>query len=170
MLRKAALAAGLLAFALAAADARATVTPVVGPDSGLPVPRFVSLDSESANGRRRPDANAQIDWIYVARDLPLRVTAESGPWRRVEDPDGTEVWMHTSSLVNDKTVFVRGTRRPEAILRANPRSDARTVAILEQGVIGRVTDCRDGWVRIGVGPHNGWVRKDALWGATDCGT
>ena len=172
MLRLAALCAGLLAFALTALDAGAApgsdTAPTLGPHSGQAVPRFVSLDADTANGRRRPDANAPIDWVYVARDLPLRVTAESGLWRRVEDPEGGQVWMHTSSLANDRTVYVRGGRRPEAMLRSSPRNDARTLAILEQGVIGRVTDCREGWVRLGVGDHNGWVREDALWGAVSC--
>lgn len=169
MLRRTAYAVGVLAVVLVAGSfAGASEEPVHGPHSGLPVPRYVALDADEANGRRRPDAQAPIDWIYTARDLPLRVTAESGPWRRVEDPEGGEVWMHAENLANAPTVYVRGAARPEAILRAAPRRDARTVAILEQGVIGRVTDCQEGWVRIGVGDHRGWVREDALWGAVSC--
>jgi SH3-like domain-containing protein len=169
MLRLIAVLAGVLAFALAALSTPAAAEDTVaGPHSGLPVPRFVSLNAEEANGRRRPDANAPIDWVYTARDLPLRVTAESGPWRRVEDPEGGQVWMHSENLANNATVYIRGAARPEAVLRAAPSRDARTVAILEQGVIARVTDCRDGWVRIGVGDHRGWVRQDAVWGAADC--
>jgi SH3-like domain-containing protein len=172
MMRRNAVLAGVLAFAFFALPAGAqsgdSPAPAAGPLSGLPVPRFVSLNADEANGRRRPDANAPIDWVYIARDLPLRVVAESGPWRRVEDPEGGTVWMHADNLANNPTVYVRGAARPEAILRAHPRRDARTVAILEVGVIGRVTDCQDGWVRIGVGEHRGWVREDALWGAVAC--
>jgi SH3-like domain-containing protein len=170
MVRLIAVLAGLLAFALAALQphAAAESPSVAGPNSGLPVPRFVALDADEANGRRRPDASAPIDWIYTARDLPLQVVAESGMWRRVIDPEGGEVWIHADNLANAATVYVRGAARPEAILRAAPRRDARTVAILEVGVIGRVTACQDGWVRIGVGEHRGWVRTEALWGAVAC--
>ena len=51
---------------------------------------------------------------------------------------------------------------------AAPRPDARTLAILEVGVIARVADCRDGWARLSVDDKAGWVRADALWGAVSC--
>jgi SH3-like domain-containing protein len=128
----------------------------------------VALDADEANGRRRPDAQAPIDWVYVARDLPLRVTAESGPWRRVEDPAGGQVWMHTENLANSHTAYVRGNHRGEAMLRASPRADARTLAVLEAGVIARVTACEGEWVRLSIGERSGWARADALWGAVSC--
>ena len=169
MLRRIAYAVGALAVVLVAGPfAGASEELVHGPHSGLPVPRYVALDADEANGRRRPDAQAPIDWIYTARDLPLRVTAESGPWRRVEDPDGGQVWMHTENLANSRTAYVRGNHRGEAMLRASPRPDARTLAVLEAGVIGRVVDCEDEWVRLSVGDRTGWTRADALWGAVAC--
>lgn len=169
MLRRAAFALSVLTLVLATGSgAGAAEDAVLGPHSGLPVPRFVALDADEANGRRRPDAQAPIDWIYTARDLPLRVTAESGPWRRVEDPDGGQVWMHTENLANSRTAYVRGNHRGEAMLRAAPRPDARTLAVLEAGVIARVTACEGEWVRLTVGERSGWTRADALWGAVAC--
>ncbi|MBU6405557.1 MAG: hypothetical protein KGS44_00280 [Alphaproteobacteria bacterium] len=160
----------VLAFALLVAPvcASASEEPVLGPHSGLPVPRFVALDADEANGRRRPDAGAPIDWIYVARRLPLRVVAESGPWRRVEDPEGGQVWMHAENLSGDRTVYVRGGRRGEAMLRAGPRADARTLAVLEAGVIAEVLECQADYVRLKVGDRTGWVRAEVLWGASSC--
>lgn len=170
MVRKTLLAAALAAAACivpAAADQSADGVRV-GPHSGLPVPRFVSLDSDEANGRRRPAATAPIDWIYVTPGLPLQVVAESGPWRRVKDPDGGQVWMHVSALNNAQSAYVMGGSHDEVVLRRAPRVDARAVAILDRGVVAEVTGCEDGWARLRVDGHDGWARAELLWGAVEC--
>lgn len=156
----AALSAAFVMFSLsAAAD-----PPVVGPDSNLPVPRFVSLRTEGANGRHGPGLEHRIDWVYQRAGLPLLITAESGPWRRVRDPDGDQVWMYEQNLDARRTVYVT---RP-ATLRRNARPGSQAVATLSPGVIGALTGCTGQWGRVAVGGRVGWVEKTALWGAGDC--
>jgi SH3-like domain-containing protein len=96
----AALVAVAALFSLNAASA--SDTPSVGPDSNLPVPRFVSLKTEGANGRRGPGLEHQVDWVYERVGLPLQVTGESGPWRRVVDPDGDQVWIHAGQRTSKR--------------------------------------------------------------------
>lgn len=136
---------------------------MIGPDSNLPVPRFVSLKVEGANGRHGPGLDHRIAWIYQRAGLPLRVTAESGPWRRVADPDGAEVWMHAQNLDPRRTAYV--TRA--SALRRQAREGAQAVAQLEPGVIGALTGCEGEWRRFAVGGRVGWIEAGALWGA-DC--
>jgi SH3-like domain-containing protein len=156
----AAMIAAAVALFLTAASAD---TPTIGPDSNLPVPRFVSLKTEGANGRHGPGLEHRVDWIYSHAGLPLRVTAESGPWRRVADPDGAEVWMHAQNLDTRRTAYV--TRA--ASLRRQARDGSSAVAYLQPGVIGALTGCEGEWRRFAVGGRVGWVEADALWGA-DC--
>lgn len=141
----------------------AAETPAIGPDSNLPVPRFVSLKVEGANGRHGPGLDHRIDWIYQRAGLPLRVTAESGPWRRVMDPDGAQVWMHAQNLDTRRTAYVREATE----LRRQARPGSATVAYLDAGVIGALTGCDGEWRRVAVGGRVGWVEAAALWGA-DC--
>lgn len=148
--------AAFLAFGAASAD-----TPTVGTDSQLPVPRFVSLKTPGANGRHGPGLEHRIDWVYERAGLPLQVTGESGPWRRVVDPDGTVTWMHSQSLDNRRMTYVR----VETPLRRAARADARTVAFLGAGVVGALTGCEGEWRRVAVGGRVGWVEAAALWGA-----
>lgn len=156
----AATGAALALFSLnAAAEA-----PAVGPDSNLPVPRYASLKVEGARGRRGPGPEHRIEWIYERAGLPLRITAESGPWRRVVDPDGGEVWMHTQNLDSRRTAYVR----ERAALRRAARANARAVATLTPGVIGALTGCDGEWRRIAVNGRVGWVEAGALWGGDDC--
>src|SRR5262245_3509875 len=152
--------AACLAFALASASAE---TPAIGADSNLPVPRFVSLKTEGANGRHGPGLEHRVDWVYERAGLPLEVTGESGPWRRVRDPGGAEVWMHAQNLDQRRTVYVR----QATAMRRGARASAQVMAYLGPGVIGAVTACEGDWRRVAVGGRVGWVDNAALWGG-DC--
>jgi len=156
----AALAAAATLFSLSSATAD---TPATGTDSNLPVPRFVSLKTPGANGRHGPGLEHRVDWIYERAGLPLQVTGESGPWRRVRDPDGDQVWMHAQNLDQRRTVYVR----QATALRRTPHGGSHTVAYLGQGVVGAITGCNGEWRRVAVGGRIGWVANDALWGG-DC--
>ena len=91
----AALAAAAALLCLNAASA--SDAPALGPDSNLPVPRFVSLKAEGANGRRGPGLEHQVEWVYERAGLPLQVTGESGPWRRVTI-GGRIGWVEADAL------------------------------------------------------------------------
>ncbi len=147
---------------LALGSARAD-TPAIETDFSLPVPRYVSLKTPSAHGRHGPSLEHRIDWIYERSGLPLQVTGESGPWRRVVDPDGAVTWMHSQNLDTRRTIYVR----TETLLRRSPRTGARTLAVLSEGVIGALTGCDGEWRRVAVGGRVGWVEAGALWGP-DC--
>ncbi len=138
--------------------------PSLGPDSRRPVPRYVSLAVESANGRHGPGLEHRIDWVYQRAGLPVEITAESGPWRRVVDPDGQQVWMHARNLAERRTVYLR-TQTP---LRREARPGAQPVAVLAEGVVGALTGCEGDWRRVAVGGRVGWVENAVLWGGADC--
>lgn len=157
--RAAAAAAALLCWMSAAA----AEAPATGPDSNLPVPRFVSLKTPGANGRHGPGFDHRVDWVYERVGLPLQVTAESGPWRRVVDPDGAAVWMHSQNLDPRRTVYVTRAAR----MRRQPRAGAGALADLAPGVVAVLTGCEGSWRRVAVAGRVGWVEADLLW-AADC--
>jgi SH3-like domain-containing protein len=129
-----------------------------------PSAQYASLRTEGANGRTGPGLEHRIDWISERAGLPLLVIAQDGPWRRVRDPDGAEVWMHAQNLEPRRTGYVR-----QAVeLRGRPRTGAAVRAHLEPGVIGALTGCEDGWARFAIGGRVGWVPAPTLWGAEDC--
>lgn len=156
-------AALVAASALLTLNTAASGAPAIGADSNLPVPRFVSLRTEGANGRHGPGLEHRVDWIYERAGLPLQVTGESGPWRRVVDPDGATVWMHAQNLDQRRTVYLR----QPATLRRTANQSASPVAYLTAGVIGSLTGCDGDYRRVAVGGRVGWVEADALWGG-DC--
>lgn len=162
---------GLLAAALCAAapDSRApartgpepgAAQPARGPETNLPLPRFVSLKAGRGNARRGPGMTHRVDWVFQRAGMPLMVTAEFGHWRRVRDRDGAGGWMHYALLSGTRTVIAES----RVTLRRAPRADAPAAAILEPGVIARLGACAPDWCELRVDGHRGWAEKSGLWG------
>ncbi|WP_244526295.1 SH3 domain-containing protein [Wenxinia saemankumensis] len=135
--------------------------PVVGPETNLPLPRFVSLKTSEANVRRGPSLSHRIDWVFLRRDMPLQIVAEYGHWRRVVDREGLGGWVHYSLLSGVRTVIVDRDMLP---LLARPEEGAPAAAQVQLGVVARIEECQPDWCRIAAGGYRGWVPKEALWG------
>ena len=136
--------------------------PAIGPETNLPLPRFVSLRAAEANVRRGPSLSHRIDWVFKRQDMPLQIIAEYGHWRRVIDRDGQGGWVHYRMLSGARTAIVEGI--DQVALRARPDENATENAMLEQGVIGRLGACELEWCQLQAGGYRGWVQRAYLWG------
>lgn len=160
---------GLFAlFAAAAAPVTAQTTPPdaesqarVGPVTGFPLPRYVSMRAPEGNARRGPSRSHRIDWVFTRRHIPLMVVAEHGQWRRVVDRDGAGGWMHHTLLSGERFAIVETDMLP---LHARPDPTSNIRAHLEAGVNGQLEQCRPGWCQINVGGYEGWVDARTIWG------
>jgi SH3-like domain-containing protein len=140
--------------------------PSVGSVTNLPLPRFAALRSDSVNLRSGPGTRFPIEWTYQRRDLPVEIIREFELWRRIRDPEGTEGWVHQSTLMGRRSVIVRGAPGSEAILRRRPEPEAAPVARLRPGVVLRLRQCeaRSAWCEAQVGEHRGFIRRAEVWG------
>ncbi len=150
-----------MAFMMIWAEVLAAGDPALGPVTNLPLPRFVSMKAAEGNVRRGPSLTHRIDWVFKHRDMPLRITAEHGHWRRVEDRDGQGGWVHYSLLSGVRTV-INDQEGLTLRLRADPKAPA--VAIMQAGVIARLGKCGPDWCQLRSGGFKGWAPKAALWG------
>lgn len=156
------LVAALLLFALAA-RAEAPGQPRVA-QSGLPLPRFVSLAAEKVNLRSGPGVRYPVAWVFERKNLPVLVTAEFDYWRKVRDQDGAEGWVHKSLLSGRRYAVIVGAERA---LRREPRADSRVVLRAEPGVIGRLLACADAWCRVEIAEVAGWLPRQHIFGALE---
>jgi SH3-like domain-containing protein len=138
--------------------------PAIGPETNLPLPRFVSLRANEANVRRGPSLSHRIDWVFQRRDMPLQVVSEYGHLRRVIDRDGQGGWVHYRMLSGARTVVIE---REEIALRARPDDTSTERAMLERGVVAELQDCTPDWCQLSAGGFRGWAPKSALWGVSD---
>ncbi|WP_319805318.1 SH3 domain-containing protein [Paracoccus kondratievae] len=132
-----------------------------GPVTNLPLPRYVSLKGDEGNARRGPSLSHRIDWVFRHAGMPLRVVAEFGQWRRVEDQDGAGGWVHYSLLSGVRTAIVT---RDMLDLLSRPEPRANVIARAEAGAIVRLHECNIDWCRVSGGGEKGWVPKTAIWG------
>lgn len=144
-----------------AATTAAPSGPQVGPVTGFPIPRYVSLKASEANARRGPSRSHRIDWVFLRRNMPVMVVAEHGHWRRIIDRDGAGGWVHYTMLSGVRTVIVEADMLP-IMTRPDPGTMVRAQA--ERDVIAEVKQCRAGWCEIEAGGYRGWVDAAGLWG------
>lgn len=135
-----------------------------GSETGLPIPRFVTLRADEVNMRTGPGTRYPIDWTYVRRNLPVEVVAEFDKWRKIRDFEGTEGWVHQSMLSGRRSILVIGQVRT---MRRDARDSATPVARLEPGVIAQLDGCQEEWCEIEVAGLGGWIRRGHVWGALD---
>ena len=156
---------GLLMSLVHLSSAHATQTEGLqkGPVTNLPLPRYVSMKAAEGNVRRGPSLTHRIDWVFKRRDMPLRITAEHGHWRRVEDRDGQGGWIHYSLISGVRTVIVE-----DDMVKIHSRPDpaAPVNAALEAGVVARLGKCQPDWCQVRSGGYRGWVPKSKLWGVS----
>lgn len=134
----------------------------LGPETNLPLPRFVSLKTEKANIRRGPGLTHRIDWVFLRRGMPLEIVAEHGHWRKVRDVDGAAGWVHYAMLRGERSAVITA---PRAALRQEPERAAPLVALAEAGVILTIGGCTAEWCEGAADGKNGWVLKEEIWGA-----
>ncbi len=151
----------LLILALALALAAPVWAQELGKVTGLPIPRFVSLKSNSTNARRGPSLSHRVDWEFLRKGLPVRVTAEYENWRRIEDSEGAGGWVHYTLLSGSRTVLVTA---DEATLYRDANPTSAKVAVAKAGVIAYVDSCGDGWCEIEIDSYSGWTEASNLWG------
>ncbi|MAW52045.1 MAG: hypothetical protein CME01_04395 [Geminicoccus sp.] len=132
-----------------------------GPETGKTLPRFVSLSEDKAFMRRGPTMQHAIEWVYLRKDLPMQVVAEHDNWRKVRDFDGTIGWMNRVVLSNQRTgmVLVEGAR-----LYRDPTPDAQIVALMEDGLVGKLERCQEGWCNMQFDEMSGWIPQPQLYG------
>jgi len=112
--------------------------------------------------RTGPDRTYPAVWLYKRRDLPVKVLQVVGPWRRVQEQDGSSGWMLATLLAARRTgVVVSGGLRP---IRSSPSADSDMLWQAEPGVIGRISKCDGQFCRIQIGEKVGFIEQSGLWG------
>ncbi len=133
----------------------------LGRETGLKVPRFVSLSSNKINVRAGPGRRYPINWIFQRQNLPVKIIAEFDTWRKIKDHEGLEGWVHQRMLSGRRWVFVLG---ESVIIRKERSLTGKGVARLESGVMARLEEISGDWCLVEAGPYTGWLLKTDVWG------
>lgn len=138
----------------------------LGPVTGFPIPRFVSMKSGKAHLRTGPGKRYPIDWVFQRRYLPVEVVDEHGDWRRIRTHDSIVGWLHKTLITGTRTFRVG---ENTIMLQSSPAADAAPVAALKPGMVGILKRCDERWCRAEVtseklGTFKGWIPRGGFWG------
>ncbi len=153
---------GAPAAAAGTGQASKSLNPNIGSQTGLPLPRFVSLRTAEVNARTGPGKRYPIDWVYKRKNLPVQVVDEFGTWRKIRERDGTESWIHQTMVSGKDTALVVTN---EALLYDGNSKRSRPIARLQSDLIAEVVRCQDSRCQVQIANQRGWAGKADLWGA-----
>lgn len=134
-----------------------------GEETGLALPRMVSLRSNLINARSGPGARYPIDWVYMQKTAPVEIIAEFELWRKIKDWQGSESWVHKSMLSGRRSVKL--TAPGESNIYDKPEYSSKVIAKVEDDVVGEVKKCPEGdFCLIKFGSIEGWVPRNNFYG------
>lgn len=133
-------------------------------ESGLSLPRMVSLRSNLINARSGPGARYPIEWVYMQKTAPVEIVAEFELWRKIKDWQGSESWVHKSMLSGRRSVKV--TTPGETNLYDKPEYNSKVIAKVEDEVVGDVKKClvNSDFCLIKFSNIEGWVPRSNIYG------
>ena len=142
--------------------ATVAVGAAAGAQTTKKTPYWASIDEAEARTRTGPSTEFPVKWVYKRQYLPVKVVAVHEVWRKIEDPDGDQGWMHVRLLNPDRTAMVTATGI--STMRYEPAPTSRISWRVEKGVVGRIDDCQNGWCRFDVAGRVGYIETDRIWG------
>ena len=129
--------------------------------SGQIIPRFETLKFNEVRLRKGPSREHPIDWVYKLKGLPLKIISEFDDWRKVEDFDGVNGWIHRSQLSRKRVVQVISSNSE---IKSKPNNGSDILALAETGVLLNLERCDEIWCRISSQNIKGWILRDNLFG------
>ena len=125
--------------------------------------KFLSLKKSKVNVRYGPTFDSPIKFIYHKINLPVKQIDKKGNWRRIIDLKNNSGWIHWSQLKPSNSIIILENK----VLFKNPSNFSKPIARLEKGRLLVIKNCQKEWCSVNTNEHQGWVKKDKIWGSTN---
>ncbi len=137
----------------------------IGKETGLKIPRYVSLKSNEANIRVGPSMNYPITVKYIQKSYPLKITEEYDDWRKIEDFMKNIGWIHKSLISGNRTGIVLPNNEDK--IKIFNTIEGKMIGSIGKGNIIYINKCKIDWCSISLNKHKGWIYKKNIWGVED---
>tara|TARA_X000000950_G_scaffold284525_1_gene387848 strand:- start:52 stop:606 length:555 start_codon:yes stop_codon:yes gene_type:complete len=136
----------------------------LGTETGLEIPRYVSLKSNDANIRVGASKNYPIVIKYIKKNYPLKITEEYQEWRKVEDFKKNIGWIHKSLISGTRTGLILSNDNDIELLNT---VGGKVVGKIGNGNIVFINKCKIDWCFIEINSFKGWTNKKNIWGVKE---
>ncbi len=137
----------------------------IGKETGLEIPRYISLKSDDANIRVGPSKNYPIEIKYIKKNYPLKVLDEYEEWRKVEDFNRNTGWIHKSLISGIRTGIVLSNDSKK--IKLFNTLDGNVIGEIGNGNIVFLEKCKIDWCLVSIGNFEGWMDKNYIWGVKE---
>lgn len=134
----------------------------VGNETGLKIPRFVSLKSNDANLRIGPSKDYPIKLKYVVENTPVEIVEEYNNWRKINDLEGNQGWMHKSLLSGKRYAVIKPPYNEGVQVFNKPKGEIK--GKIGKNNIVKINVCLKNWCKISYKKNSGWINKINIWG------
>ena len=134
----------------------------LGKETGLKIPRFVSIKSDNSNLRVGPSKDYPIKLNYIVANTPVEIIDENKNWRKIKDYEENKGWIH-KNLIKGKRFAIVNTPHQEGLQVFNKPKGKNIGKIGKRNIL-EVKTCLMNWCKIKYEKNTGWVNKLNLWG------
>ena len=137
----------------------------IGKETGLEIPRYVSLKSNDANIRVGPSTNYPIAIKYIQKNYPLKILEEYDDWRKIEDLNNNNGWIHKSLISGNRTAIIVSNNDDK--IKIFNTIEGIKIGNIGKGNIVSINKCKIDWCSISFNNYKGWIYKKNIWGVKD---
>lgn len=122
---------------------------------------FLTLKSDTVNVRQGHSFDYPIKFVYKKKNLPVKITDVWENFKKIQDYDNNQGWIHTSKLSKRKAAI---NIKNNSIIFKRPTIFSKPLVRLEKGRLVLVKKCKNLWCKINDENYTGWIKKEFLWG------
>ena len=120
----------------------------------------MAIQSNVANIRSGPGTDEAVIW-QAEQYYPVIILEKKGEWRRFQDFEGDQGWVHVSLLSTIKTVV---TKADNCNIRKGPGTQYDVAFRVSKGIPFKVLETKGSWLKIEHADGDiGWIAKSLIW-------
>ena len=121
---------------------------------------YLILKNNKVNVRYGPGFNYQIKYIYIKKDIPIKVIDKEENFRRIIDFKKNSGWIHISQLKKGKSLILL----KDQILFSKPTRYSKPIIKISKGRLLLVKKCKKKWCKVKTEDYLGWIITNNIWG------
>ena len=134
----------------------------IGVETGVELPRYVSLKSNDSNLRVGPSKNYPISIKYVIDNFPIQIIDEYKNWRKIIDFENNTGWIHKSLIKGDRNGIINSPNKKNVAVFNT--FNGKQIGEVTHGSIINLSKCKLNWCLIVNKNNSGWIEKRYIWG------
>ncbi len=121
---------------------------------------FLNLKNNKVNVRYGPGFDYPIKYIYIKKNLPLKIIDKKENFRRIIDFKKNNGWIHISQLKSSKSFILL----KDQILFSKPTMFSKPIIKIKEGRLLLVKKCKKIWCKVKTETYLGWLKNENIWG------